>query len=67
VLALAVTLQATLGILTLLYVAPLPLALAHQGMALVVLTLATLYAARLTASRGQPVEASALAKTVGRA
>jgi cytochrome c oxidase assembly protein subunit 15 len=65
VLALAVVLQATLGILTLLYVAPLGLALAHQGMALVVLTLATLHAARLTAARGEPVEASALAKTAG--
>ncbi|HUI94113.1 MAG TPA: COX15/CtaA family protein [Xanthobacteraceae bacterium] len=47
VVTLAVTLQAALGILTLLYVAPLGLALAHQGMALVVLTLATLHGARL--------------------
>jgi cytochrome c oxidase assembly protein subunit 15 len=47
-LALAVTLQAALGILTLIYVAPLGLALAHQGMALVVLTLASLHAARAT-------------------
>jgi cytochrome c oxidase assembly protein subunit 15 len=45
VLALAVTLQATLGILTLLYQVPIGLALAHQGMALVVLTLASLHAA----------------------
>ncbi len=63
VLALAVTLQAILGILTLLYVAPLGLALAHQGMALVVLTLATLHAARLAVSRRQSVGAAAFAKT----
>jgi len=62
-LALAVTMQATLGILTLLYVVPLDLALTHQGMALVVLTLATLHAVRLTATRGQPVGASIFAKT----
>jgi cytochrome c oxidase assembly protein subunit 15 len=63
VLALAVVLQATLGILTLLYVAPLDLALTHQGMALVVLTLATLHAARLTALRARPIDASSFAKT----
>ena len=63
VLACAVTLQATLGILTLLYVAPLALALAHQGMALVVLTLASLHAARLTAWRARPVDTSSFAKT----
>ena len=45
-LAAAVTLQAALGIVTLLNVAPLGLALAHQAMAMVVLTLATLHAAR---------------------
>jgi heme a synthase len=49
VLALAVTLQAALGILTLLHQAPLPLALAHQGMALIVLGLAALHAARISA------------------
>jgi cytochrome c oxidase assembly protein subunit 15 len=47
-LALAVTAQAVLGILTLLHQAPLGLALAHQGLALVVLTLASLHAARAT-------------------
>jgi cytochrome c oxidase assembly protein subunit 15 len=47
-LALAVTLQAAVGILTLLHQAPIGLALAHQGMALVVLTIATLHAARAT-------------------
>jgi cytochrome c oxidase assembly protein subunit 15 len=44
----AVTIQACLGILTLLYQAPLGLALAHQAMAIVVLTLATLHAERVT-------------------
>jgi cytochrome c oxidase assembly protein subunit 15 len=46
-LALAVTLQATLGIATLLGQAPLALALAHQGMAMIVLTLAVLHAQRI--------------------
>ena len=45
-LALAVTLQAALGIVTLLYQVPIGLGLAHQGMALVVLTIASLHAAR---------------------
>lgn len=43
-----VTLQAALGISTLLLVVPLPLALLHQAMAMVVLTVAILYAERLT-------------------
>jgi cytochrome c oxidase assembly protein subunit 15 len=47
-LAAAVTLQAVLGIVTLLSQAPIALALAHQAMAIVVLTLATLQAERLT-------------------
>ena len=51
VLALAVTLQAALGILTLLHQVPIGLGLAHQGMALVVLTLASLHAARLAPAR----------------
>jgi heme a synthase len=46
VLALAMTLQAALGIVTLLYQVPIGLGLAHQGMALVVLTIASLHAAR---------------------
>jgi cytochrome c oxidase assembly protein subunit 15 len=45
-LALAVSLQAALGIWTLLEQAPLPLAFAHQAMALIVLTLASLHAVR---------------------
>jgi cytochrome c oxidase assembly protein subunit 15 len=44
-LAIAVTLQAALGIWTLLMVAPLSLALLHQAMAMVVLTIATMHAA----------------------
>ena len=44
-LAAAVTLQAALGILTLLMVAPIGLALLHQATAMLVLTVATLHAA----------------------
>jgi heme a synthase len=44
-LAVAVTLQAALGIWTLLMVAPLSLALLHQAMAMIVLTIATVHAA----------------------
>jgi len=61
-LAAAVTLQAAVGNLTLLQQAPLALALAHQGMALVVLTIAVVHAARSRRSpqsvadwRGDPV------------
>ncbi len=48
-LAAAVTLQATLGILTLLYQVPISLALAHQAGAIVVLTFAIFQAERLAA------------------
>jgi len=44
---LVVTLQATLGVLTLLYVAPLDLAILHQAVAIVVLTIAVVHAERL--------------------
>jgi cytochrome c oxidase assembly protein subunit 15 len=44
-----VMLQAALGIITLLQQAPLPLALAHQGLAMGVLTVAVIYAARVAA------------------
>lgn len=47
----AVTLQAVIGIATLLYVVPIGLALAHQAGALVVLTVAVAHAARLTPQR----------------
>jgi cytochrome c oxidase assembly protein subunit 15 len=48
-LAAAMTLQATLGILTLLYEVPILLALVHQGVAILVLTLAVVQAERLMA------------------
>lgn len=57
-LATAVTVQAALGIWTLLEVAPLGLSLAHQAMAMLVLTTATLHAARL--AEPAPREAIAL-------
>jgi cytochrome c oxidase assembly protein subunit 15 len=43
----AVTLQVALGIVTLLWRVPLPLALLHQAMAMLVLTAAALHAAGL--------------------
>jgi cytochrome c oxidase assembly protein subunit 15 len=50
-LAAAVTVQAALGILTLLHQAPLALALLHQAMAIVVLTVAAVHAARVASVR----------------
>jgi cytochrome c oxidase assembly protein subunit 15 len=50
-----VTLQATLGILTLLRQAPMDLALTHQAVAIVVLTLAVLQAERLTRVQRAPI------------
>ena len=47
----AVTLQALLGLMTLLHQAPLALALMHQAMAMVVLTVAVIHAERLNAPR----------------
>ena len=44
----AVTLQATLGILTLLHQVPMDLALTHQAVAIIVLTLVVFQAERLT-------------------
>jgi cytochrome c oxidase assembly protein subunit 15 len=43
----AITIQAGLGILTLVYQTPLALALLHQGMAMIVLTIAVVHAGRL--------------------
>jgi cytochrome c oxidase assembly protein subunit 15 len=54
-LAAAVTLQATLGILTLLNQVPTDLALAHQAVAIAVLTLAVVQVERLA---GRPTEQS---------
>jgi cytochrome c oxidase assembly protein subunit 15 len=48
-----VTLQATLGILTLLNQVPIDLALVHQGVAIAVLTLAVFQAERLTARHSE--------------
>ncbi|SHL92560.1 cytochrome c oxidase assembly protein subunit 15 [Bradyrhizobium lablabi] len=50
----AVTLQAVLGILTLLHQVPIPLGLAHQAVAMSVLTLAVFQAERLAARRVDP-------------
>jgi cytochrome c oxidase assembly protein subunit 15 len=47
----AITLQAALGILTLLHQVPIDLALAHQAVAIVVLALAVLQTERLVARR----------------
>ena len=49
-----VTLQVTLGILTLLNQVPMDLALAHQAVAIVVLTLSVFQAERLTRAGRQP-------------
>jgi heme a synthase len=63
----AVTLQAGLGVATLLYQAPLLLALAHQVLAIVVLTIAVVHAERLShravvhARHVKPVEQGAAA------
>ena len=43
----AIVLQVVLGIATLLWRVPLPLALLHQAMAMLVLTVATMHAAAL--------------------
>ena len=62
-LAAAVSLQATLGILTLLQMVPIGLALAHQGVAIVVLTLALLQAERL--AKAQPAGSTADLRLAG--
>jgi cytochrome c oxidase assembly protein subunit 15 len=53
-LAAVMTLQATLGILTLLNEVPMVLALAHQAVAIAVLTLAIVQVERLAARRPVP-------------
>jgi heme a synthase len=62
----AITLQATLGILTLLYQVPIVLALSHQAVAIAVLTFAVVQAERL-AARHAEAEAQPLAAPVGQA
>ncbi|MDE2284557.1 MAG: COX15/CtaA family protein [Hyphomicrobiales bacterium] len=53
-----VTLQATLGILTLVWLVPLPLALAHQAVAMLVLTVVSLHAANVMAGQPQRLSSS---------
>jgi cytochrome c oxidase assembly protein subunit 15 len=55
-LAAAVTLQATLGILTLLNQVPMDIALAHQAVAIAVLTLAVFQAERLAARQPESAQ-----------
>jgi cytochrome c oxidase assembly protein subunit 15 len=62
----AIALQATLGILTLLNQVPIGLALTHQAVAILVLTLAVMQAERL-ASRGSVGELPQTAMPVGQA
>ena len=57
----AMTLQAVLGVLTLLYEVPILLGLTHQAVAIVVLTLAVVQAERLAARQpGLPARKLAL-------
>ncbi len=60
----AITLQAALGILTLLHQVPIDLALAHQAVAIVVLTLAVLQTDRLVA-RGAARDRRELVQPLG--
>jgi cytochrome c oxidase assembly protein subunit 15 len=60
ILAGAMTLQAALGIVTLLYQAPIPLALAHQVAAILVFTIAVMHSERLSHRATVP-----LARAVG--
>jgi cytochrome c oxidase assembly protein subunit 15 len=46
--------QATLGILTLLYEVPISLGLVHQAVAILVVTLAVMQAERLAVRQGEP-------------
>lgn len=58
-LAVAVTIQAAIGVVTLVHHTPIALALLHQGMAMVVLALAVVHAQRLAARRsGASIAAS---------
>jgi cytochrome c oxidase assembly protein subunit 15 len=56
ILAAAVTLQAALGIATLLYVAPLPLALAHQVLAILAFSVAVIHVELLLHRELSPIE-----------
>jgi cytochrome c oxidase assembly protein subunit 15 len=59
ILAALMTLQAALGIVTLLYQAPIPLALAHQMLAILVLTVAVVHAERLSRRAAVPIPKAA--------
>jgi cytochrome c oxidase assembly protein subunit 15 len=63
VLAIAVTIQAALGITTLLYQVPISLALAHQGMAIIVLAIAVVHTERLMTRRGVALAGKPVAST----
>jgi heme a synthase len=65
-LACAVTLQAGVGIVTLLHQAPLPLALLHQIMGIVVLTVTVVHAERLAPQRAAAVAAGPLGASLPR-
>jgi cytochrome c oxidase assembly protein subunit 15 len=65
-LACAVTLQAGIGIVTLLHQAPLPLALLHQIMGSAVLTIAVIHAERLAPPRGAAMAAAPLGASLPR-
>jgi cytochrome c oxidase assembly protein subunit 15 len=67
VIAAAVTIQACLGILTLVHAAPVALALAHQGMAIAVLALAVIHAQRLAPMHAQARAGAPAAQTSSRA
>ena len=58
-LAAAIIIQSVLGILTLVYQMPLALALTHQAMAIVALTIAVVHAQRLDRPREDAVGAPA--------
>jgi cytochrome c oxidase assembly protein subunit 15 len=64
-LAAAIALQAGIGIVTLLHQTPISLGLSHQGMAVVVLTVAIIHLERLTPQRAAAIEVAS-AKPVAR-
>jgi cytochrome c oxidase assembly protein subunit 15 len=66
VLACAITLQAGIGIVTLLHQAPLPLALLHQIMGIVVLTIAVIHAERLAPQHAAAVAAEPIGVSIPR-
>jgi cytochrome c oxidase assembly protein subunit 15 len=63
-LACAVTLQAGIGIVTLLHQAPLPLALLHQIIGIAVLTIAVIHAERLASPHAATIAATPLGASI---